>query len=404
MGKKSSAFVYRTIYEAKFYLFVRLVFESLFPRQELVDSLHIDPVCFALVQLLRSDTHRGLTLNLPPRTLKSVIASTAFPLYALIHKRDIRILILAGTHDLQAELLKNMETVLKSARFLSLFGDLTYHRERSELRFPGGGTIQFQTYGLDIIGKGFDLCVIDDPQSPAASKIKRSREEINSYFDASVLPRMNNRSHGRIVVVQQRLHIDDLSGHLAGQPNWNKLSIPAISDHDEVWRTEQSCAFRGRGLPICAERETFDQALERLESLGGYDFMAQYQQSPLSDSDQSGHRGVMGYRRLADGTFSAAPGLYKLTATEEVRARVFGIDPGFTLIPPRPLTLEEWEAETMVQQAALLAAASEASSRRTTEDPIEIEATSSGDPNQTWEYRQLYAQQPLQGSLRLVRR
>ena len=53
---------------------------------------------------------------------------------------------------------------------------------------------------------------------------------------------------GVIIIVMQRLHQDDLVGHVMAQENWEVLSFPAIAQEDELhiviarWVGGDSCA------------------------------------------------------------------------------------------------------------------------------------------------------------------
>ena len=82
----------------------------------------------------------------------------------------------------------------------------------------------------------------------------------------------------------QRLHEDDLVGHVLAQEPWEVVCFPAIAEADEVHRIETiwgSRWFRRRqGEALHPEREPLD-TLDRIRrSVGEYNFAGQYQQSP----------------------------------------------------------------------------------------------------------------------------
>src|SRR5438477_8223186 len=82
----------------------------------------------------------------------------------------------------------------------------------------------------------------------------------------------------------QRLHEDDLVGHVLAQEPWEVLSFPAIAEADEVhaietiWRPR---SFRRRqGEALHPDREPLE-VLDRIRrTIGEYNFAGQYQQSP----------------------------------------------------------------------------------------------------------------------------
>jgi hypothetical protein len=40
------------------------------------------------------------------------------------------------------------------------------------------------------------------------------REAVNGWYSRTLLSRLNNKANDAIILVQQRLHMDDLAGHV----------------------------------------------------------------------------------------------------------------------------------------------------------------------------------------------
>jgi len=99
------------------------------------------------------------------------------------------------------------------------------------------------------------------------------------------LTRLNDKRQGRIILIMQRLHEDDLVGHLLADENFRVLRFPAIADHDDVYTIQSPLGYpitfeRKEGDLLHSEREdraTLDALAERM---GSYNFAGQYQQSP----------------------------------------------------------------------------------------------------------------------------
>jgi hypothetical protein len=86
------------------------------------------------------------------------------------------------------------------------------------------------------------------------------------------------------VIIMQRLHEDDLIGHVLAQEGWEVLSFPAIAEADEVHRIEtiwgEQCFRRRQGEALHPDREPLE-TLDRIRrTIGEYNFAGQYQQSP----------------------------------------------------------------------------------------------------------------------------
>ncbi|MGC2743654.1 MAG: terminase, partial [Candidatus Angelobacter sp.] len=101
----------------------------------------------------------------------------------------------------------------------------------------------------------------------------------------TLLSRLNNKETGIIVIVMQRLHQDDLVGHVLEQEGWDVLSFPAIAEEDETHVIESPWGRRlfqrKAGEVLQPERES-RLALDGIRrTTGEYDFARQYQQSPM---------------------------------------------------------------------------------------------------------------------------
>jgi predicted phage terminase large subunit-like protein len=128
------------------------------------------------------------------------------------------------------------------------------------------------------------MILIDDPMKPEEAISDTRRQGTNDWFDNTLYSRLNDKRHGAIVIIMQRLHEDDLVGHVLAQEGWEIVRFPAIAEEDEVHEIETiwgpQCFTRRRGEALHPEREPLD-TLERLRrTLGEYNFAGQYQQTP----------------------------------------------------------------------------------------------------------------------------
>jgi predicted phage terminase large subunit-like protein len=83
----------------------------------------------------------------------------------------------------------------------------------------------------------------------------------------------------------QRLHMDDLVGHVREQAGWEVLSLPAIAECDETFVIENVFGAkqitRKAGEVLHPEREPIEELNKIQATLGEYNFSGQYQQSPV---------------------------------------------------------------------------------------------------------------------------
>jgi hypothetical protein len=81
----------------------------------------------------------------------------------------------------------------------------------------------------------------------------------------------------------QRLHEDDLVGHVLGQEDWKLLRLPAIAEEDEIHRIQSPLGARSAGRrageALHPEREPLEVLGHMRHTLGQYNFAGQYQQA-----------------------------------------------------------------------------------------------------------------------------
>jgi predicted phage terminase large subunit-like protein len=135
-----------------------------------------------------------------------------------------------------------------------------------------------------LTGRGADLIIIDDPLKPDEALSESRRKAVNEWYDHTLLSRLNDKAQGCIIIIMQRLHQDDLVGHVLEQEAWEVLSFPAIAEADETHLIESPLgrrSFERRvGDILHPERESATTLAQIRETIGEYTFAAQYQQNP----------------------------------------------------------------------------------------------------------------------------
>jgi hypothetical protein len=108
---------------------------------------------------------------------------------------------------------------------VQLAGD---QNQKSEFMNTARGHMIATSVGGSITGKGGDFIVVDDLQNPEMAESAAARETVNRFFDETLASRLDDKRRGRIVVIQQRTHQADLTGHLLERGGWIQLSLPAL--------------------------------------------------------------------------------------------------------------------------------------------------------------------------------
>ena len=109
-----------------------------------------------------------------------------------------------------------------------------------------------------------------------------TRKKVINWYANTLSSRLNNKETGAIVLVMQRLHEEDLAGHLLEAGGWEHLSLPAIAETEEVIALGVNRKHtRQPGEALHPERENTAR-LEQLKAvMGSAVYSAQYQQAPV---------------------------------------------------------------------------------------------------------------------------
>jgi len=276
---------YKAVLRQDFVTFAARGFGYLNPQAELGLNGHIEVIAAKLAAVRRGETRR-LIITLPPRHLKSHLASIAFPAWCLGHDPSLQILCVSYAQELADKLARDCRSLMLSPWYRSIFATrLAAHRQAVHefVTTRQGYRLATSTGGV-LTGRGADIIVIDDPLKPEEALSKVQRQACNEWFVHTLYSRINDKRTGAIIIIMQRLHEDDLVGHVLAQEPWELISFPAIAETDEehcietIWGPR--CFRRRQGEALHPEREPLETLHHLRRTLGEYNFAAQYQQSP----------------------------------------------------------------------------------------------------------------------------
>jgi predicted phage terminase large subunit-like protein len=267
--------------------FMMRSFIELNPGQELVMGPHIEVTASKLADVREGRTRR-LIMNVPPRHLKSHLGSIAFPAWCLGHNPSTQLICVSYAQDLSNDLATGSRGIMMSDWYPKVFPKTLLTSPRpalQELRTTLGGHRLATSVGGVLTGRGADIIIIDDPLKPMDALSDSLRQTANDWFDHTLLSRLNDKRTGAIVIIMQRVHEDDLVGHVLGQEDWEVVCFPAIAEEDEVHHYKTPSGprvFRRRkGEVLQPEREPLEIVEAQRQTMGMYAFAAQYQQAPV---------------------------------------------------------------------------------------------------------------------------
>src|SRR5688572_26556104 len=210
------------ILRSEFYSFVQAAFPIVSAGETLMRSWHIEGMAYALTRVMRGEIKR-LIINVPPRSLKSITASVAFPAFVLGHDPTQRVVCVSYAEALARKHAGDTRVLMRSPLYRRLFpGTRISPRKDTELEFvtTKGGFRLASSVGGTLTGRGGGLFILDDPMKPQDAYSETAREFLKQWYAHTLLSRLDNKSDDAIIVVMQRLHMDDLVGHLLEQDGW----------------------------------------------------------------------------------------------------------------------------------------------------------------------------------------
>jgi hypothetical protein len=275
-----------TILRMDFMSFLLRCFIELNPQQRFLSNWHIDLIAARLQQVALGKTRR-LIINVPPRNLKSIAASVALPAWYLGHNPSGHVIAASYGQDLASKFARDTRTIMISSWYKDLFSTRISPLQRAADDFATvqGGTRMATSVGGTLTGRGADIIIIDDAMKPDDALSEVRRTAANDWFDNTLQSRLNNKETGAIVIIMQRLHQDDLVGHVLEQEPWDVLSLPAIAQEEETYWFNDICGrriiTRKAGTALHPARESVAHYKALRASMGSYVFESQYQQNPM---------------------------------------------------------------------------------------------------------------------------
>lgn len=282
--------------------FVRNSWHILEPVAEYVPGWHIDAVCAHLEAVTRGEITR-LLINVPPGTMKSLLASVMWPAWewAMGH-RSLRYLCTSYSSGFTSRDAIRMRSLVQSEWYRSLYPEVALTRDGSEV-FENSATGSRTSRPFPSLtgGRG-DRVIIDDPHSTETAESEAERLTTTRIFRESVPLRVNSPTKSAIIIIMQRLHEDDVSGvALYLKLGYVHLRLPMEFEPEDRCETGVPWTYKGKRQPFKDPRTVEGELLwpahmprETVDRdkvpLGAYGVAGQFQQRPSPRGGGMFHR------------------------------------------------------------------------------------------------------------------
>lgn len=233
---------------------------------------HFISICKDLTSVILGEINR-LMINVPPRYGKTELL-IHFVAWALAKFQDSNFIYVSYAHLLAKKQTQTIRNIIEMQEYRDYFNiwlkDDTSAKDNFEVNT--GGSVYAVGAGGSITGRGAGIqgvpyfggaIIIDDIIKPADATSDTIRDSINDWFYNTLQSRLNS-PRTPIIFIGQRVHEDDLAGHLLRSDEWHKTIIPALDEKKN---------------PLHPDMHDL-KALQKMQQESPYVFASQYQQNP----------------------------------------------------------------------------------------------------------------------------
>lgn len=314
------------------------------PSTPLVWNWHIDAICDHIQALMEGRlAHNNLIINVPPGSMKSTILSVCLTPWIWIQDpakgHDLgpgwRGILASGDESIALRDSMKSRDIIESEWYQNSFrprwGFARDQNAKGHYKNTSTGYRRAMSAGARVTGNRAHCLIVDDPNDAQYAYSKPHRDQITLWWDQAFANRLADMRTGKRIIIQQRLHEEDLTGHiLSVEPeNWEVLIIreeyERPKDGSDGTKPDPDCKPTSLGWrdPRTVEGELFFPARfpetvltgER-KRLGSAGYAGQHQQRPAPAEGQIFKRKTPDGRQCT-ATFSL----------EDSRRRMAEIDP-----------------------------------------------------------------------------
>lgn len=235
----------------------RVMFNKIENSPFIVDDIHHS--LFDIFDDIVGGKESRVTINLPPRAGKTTIASY-FVAYGITVNPKSNFIYTSYSQSLLGDIANRIRDILTHPIYLAMYPQQTTYEQLEDKPIDDfwlkyiqetagkntfstkkittykGGIALFSSCGSSITGYGAGIrtakkfsgaLILDDFEKPQDIRSQVIREKTKVYFQETLLSRLNN-PNVPIVNIQQRLHIDDISGFLEREYNFTTIKKPLV--------------------------------------------------------------------------------------------------------------------------------------------------------------------------------
>ncbi|MGD0076081.1 MAG: hypothetical protein ABSD31_17330 [Candidatus Binataceae bacterium] len=227
----------RSLAERSLADFVRQAWPVLEPKTPYLDNWHVDLLIEALEAVAAGELRR-LIINIPPRYGKSLLISVFFPVWVWVTNAAERFLFTSYSAQLATKHSVDRRALIQSQWFRCRWGAVVKLSGDGNLKTEFTNTVRGHmiatSVGASATGRGGNFLICDDLINPEQANSDALRSSSIRWFDETFSTRLDDKRSGRVIIIEQRTHVNDLTGHLLAEPGWHHIALPAIAEKRTV--------------------------------------------------------------------------------------------------------------------------------------------------------------------------
>ena len=267
-----------------FYAFVKEAWPSIWPTP-FVDNWHFKYICdqvqTAVERVLKNEKRvQDICINVPPGTAKSTVISICLNAWVWAKDPTRRFLTTSYSPALAGDHAKATRKLIESEWYKDLFPLVKLVSSAETFFETAQGGRRMITSPGSSVGTGFhaDFLIFDDPDSATNIYSEAYRKQTIEWFDTTMPSRLSNPECGLKIIVQQRLHQQDITGHVRkNYPEKYQFIILPAELGPEVYPKElAACYIDGLLFPGRLSKTVLEDYRKRLR----HGYAGQFEMSP----------------------------------------------------------------------------------------------------------------------------
>lgn len=288
----------RKLFDSSFYYFLRGFWDEI-STDEFKDNWHIKYLCEQLEEIAyrvanKEPKKHDLVINISPGTTKTIICSIMFPVWCWTKWYGMKFITGSYSSTLSLESAEYSRDLIRSNKFKILYPELEIKQDKDVktnfriVKKTGNGLKlggnRFST-SVDATATGFHghIILIDDPLNPKQAVSEVELQNANRFMDQTLSTRKTDKKVSTLILIMQRLHQNDPTGHLLakGKANTKHISLPGeIINYYDFLQPKELEKYYKDGL-FDSSRMDYETLEELKADLGQYGYAGQIGQNPV---------------------------------------------------------------------------------------------------------------------------